>query len=269
MIDLTVCIGIDSKTAKHLCVSWETWKKYRPEMWDVPWVVFWSDMHEGEPEGLLKWMEVKDVRFVHWPPPIDGIPTPTYESQREKMLTGFVWVPATYVQTDWWMKIDTDAIALRNGEWLMADWFKRSDESLLAGFNSFIASSWGYTRPKLQMEQLDDWADTVLGLQDRPRLNLPYKAESNKVMHPKSRKRMASWLSFYHTTWTRRCLDYLMNMPLKIPVPSQDGFHWYCAERGGDRYHLRGMKRHHGWTNVPKLGNLKVKAKAALDGEYV
>lgn len=202
------------------------------------------------------------VGAVPWPP------TDTdYASQRERMLSGFVYA-ADYVATPWWLKIDTDAVALRTEDWEPADWFARDpdaddppDASFASGYYVWIASSWGYTKPADQMARLDDWADGVPELADRPRLDLPYTPGGKRCRHP----RMASWLSFYRTDWTRWAAGLARSSvgPFKIPVPSQDGFHWYVSARRGN-VGLRANMRRRGWTNCPRLAGLVATAQAAL-----
>ncbi len=43
--------------------------------------------------------------------------------------------------------------------------------------------------------------------------------------------RIAGWLSFIRTDFSRRVAEYC---PGQLPVPSQDTYHWYCAQRLGE-----------------------------------
>jgi hypothetical protein len=101
------------------------------------------------------------------------------------------------------------------------------------------------------MEQLDDWGDKVTGLSHLARLGLPFVPGARTVSHPGGR--LASWLSFFNTEWSKIVAEYCVYGSL--PAPSEDGYHFYCAKRRGDPYALTKFKRM-GWTNVPKIHNL-------------
>jgi hypothetical protein len=262
-LDMTVVVGIDQRTARQLMVSWRTWALHRPLMWQLPWVVFhdWTSpngLYDKDVEHLLKdVMQVPSVTFVRWPPKQPGYDT-FYKSQREKMLSGFVHVPARHVESQWWMKIDTDALALDSKRpWLEDEWFEPDEEG---NYNAWIASRWGYTKPANQMQILEDWADNNHSLKRWPRVGYEPPAPDAKRF---SHSRMASWLSFYNTRWTKRASAYT-DTPWQIPVPSQDGYHFYVSARRRDRVHRANMKRR-GWTNCSKIESLQQRAKEVLE----
>lgn len=255
MTDLTVVLGVDAKTAAQLYISAPTWAKYRPELFTLPWYVF-VDGEQLPVRQILDLMttigKTADVRVFPWP----TVAT-EYASQREKMLSGFCHV-CRYVETPWWVKIDTDAIALNAAQpWPEPEW--------LQGEHVIIASPWGYTKPADQMATLDDWGDAVPGLREYPRLNIPYTPGGRRARH----QRIASWVSFYRSDWSRMASDMARHYAgmCKIPVPSQDGYHYYVAARRGDKI-LRAQQKRRGWTNCPRLEQLKTTAAKALAGDY-
>lgn len=257
---LTVVVVLDAKTAEQAAISTATWARHRPEMRDLPWLVFYDPVQISawEARDAIRPAEARDVRLAPWQR--GGLGT-AYGDQREKMLTCWVYA-AMVVETRWWMKIDADALALRPSDWLDQTWFQPTDR----GPPAWIASPWGYTKPADQMERLDEWGDTVPGLSRHPRLAIAYDPGARKACHP----RMASWLSYYHTPWTRWAAELAMEHAPRlttahprIPVPSQDGYHFYLAARTKAPYRTANMKRR-GWTNCPRIDQLRQRAAEAL-----
>jgi len=269
--DLTAVVAVDEKTLPQIQVSSWTWARHRPHLFARPWIVIYdrrafSGLELRQALCSTPLADAK-VNALPWPPkePVGG-----YASQRERMLTGFVYAPLR-VDTAWWMKIDTDALALEYREtssWAPPDWFQPQPTSSPATnglydhrYHAWIASPWGYTKPANQMDQLDTWGDHVPGLQEHPRLDLPFDRDGRRCRHP----RMASWVSFYRTDWScfaaRLAWDSVG--PWRIPVPSQDGYHFYVAQRRGDNY-LRANQKRRGWTNCPRFANLQQRAAEVL-----
>ena len=238
----TTVVAVDAKCIEQLEVSCPTWRMNKPDLWMNPLLVIF-DRDEVDPTRM-GWLEHPDVQFAAWPPPQD-----TFDTQREKMLSSFVHLPGDLVKTAWWRKVDTDAIATAPGEWIDESWFDGDDV--------FIGSRWGYTKPANQMAMLDLWAGNIPGLNDHPPLDLEFDLDARCLRH----RRLASWISFYRTDWTREVARYA-DFP-NIPVPSQDGYHFYVAERRNDPYTLTSMKKR-GWTNISRLSGLKKLAKEIL-----
>ena len=275
---ITVVVGIDAKTIEYLKVSCETWRVNRPEMWRMPWVLFCDWTAPGgllldAVDRMLTQLAVPDIKVVMWPG--TGVPRSAYESQREMMLSGHVWVPAESVKTRYSMKIDCDVLALRPEKWLDEAWFADLDPEADCDTEvRYVAPSWNYTKGINYLGRLEEWGDTVNwgphGV--HPRLDIPFDPTHLRVPH----KRMCSWLSFYSVEWLRWLCGELERTvgKGKLPVPSQDTTVWYAAEReraGHNDNRAPGSYRHVnmkrlGWTNVPKLPNLIEQANAILAG---
>lgn len=275
MPEFTTVVGVDAKTLPQLELTLPTWHKYRPEMFRQPWLIFYDRV-----AVTLPWLRRTvghllhgcDVRAVAWP----SDPRACYPTQRERMLSGFVHAPR-FVATDWWLKVDTDAVALHATDWLPPAWFEQQPQPeqpktdidpyipYAPGYNVWIASPWGYTKPADQMQQLDAWGDGVDALQPYPRLDVPFEPGARRARH----RRMASWVSFYRTDWSRYASEVARHYcsPNHIPVPSQDGYHFYFAQRRGDRY-LRAQMKRRGWTNCPRAKQLMETTAKAMAGEY-
>lgn len=227
--DITLVLGVDAKHLNELRWAWPTWMRHKPELNDMPCVIFY-DADE---------INQSDLRFIKGHPHVTFIAwtMPSARSQREKMLSGFVHVPARHVSTPWYLKIDTDVIATGPGEWIKAEWFAPNETGEKP---VFIASPWGYTKPRYAINMLDDWADGIAGLAVRPRLDLNYSTAEDRVRHP----RIISWMFFGRTDWTRE-MAALAAPDGRLPFPSQDTFLFYCAERLGKPYKRVQMSAHH------------------------
>ena len=260
MNEITVVVGVDQNTARQLAISIPTWRKHRPEMFGWPWALFYdrlpplgirSDDAQRLADEIVK---VSRCTIVEWPP--DQM---EYETPREKMVTGFVFVPPAFVETKYWMKIDTDVLALGPSEWFEEVWFAR-------GY-VWIAPSWGYTKNKGGGGTIEEWAERLEAFGDqawprKPRLELASKISGNKI----KMKRMCSWVSYYDTDWTSQMAAKTSEHcgPHRLPVPSQDTFHWYCATRNQELVMTANMKRRK-WTNCPRMENLKKTAAGVMD----
>ena len=264
--NLTVVVGVDAKTMVQFGASHRTWRRFHPWLFNVPWIVFYDWLDAIRIIAEIKQRQ-RDGQFpahatlVRWPLPYPPEKMPQYESQREKMLSGFCFVPPDFVKTDYWCKIDTDAVALRESDWPREEWFAPDD---LERTPDIVAPGWHYSKGAGYLDRLEEWGDTVPALATKPRLEIPHKPDQLRVGHP----RWCSWLSFYKTAWTRKVAGWLTETcgPGKLPVPSQDSTHWYAGERGGAFVRKVNFKKH-GWTNVPKLAKLIETCQAAMQGE--
>lgn len=246
--DITLVLGVDQATLAQLKVSYRTWYKFHPYLWDWPWVIFY-DWHQIEPADISRVVHLpQGTRFHQWP-----IGLIEYPTRRAMMLTGWVYMPPLYVRTGWWMKLDCDAIALeRRDDWLDPQWFVDSE--------SYIGNRWGYTKAKGDLRTATEWAGALErfceGIEGGRIISLMPHVNGSRINVP----RMASWLSFYRTDWTRllaaECARHCG--PWNLPVPSQDTCAWLYGECRGDKPILTRFKRR-GWTNVPKLKNLEAR----------
>ena len=107
------------------------------------------------------------------------------------------------------------------------------------------------------MSLLDIWGDGIAGLNAYKPLDLPYNPESGTLRHT----RLASWICFFNTAWSKVVSKYA-SYPT-IPVPSEDGYHFYIAERREDPYKLTNFKKR-GWANFSKIRKLRQVAESVL-----
>jgi hypothetical protein len=268
--DMTIVVGVDAKTILQLRLSIQTWKLHRPEMWQLPWLVF-VDGLQLDPAEVGTWLAddcgVRKLTIVNWPPP----GADPYESQREKMLSGHIFVPAMYVATKWHAKIDTDAVASRRADWMPADWFEPGDG--ISGLPAYIAPRWSYTKGVGFLPKLDRWGDehVVASFRNKPALNISQFPEQVRVGH----SRMCSWVSFYRTEFSVLVASlcdaayYAAESPAgryKLPVPSQDTVAWYVAARLGLFHRIKNQKAM-GWDNHPRIADLERRVAEILQCE--
>lgn len=238
--DYTIVVALDHRTADQFKMVWPTWR-LKPGILDHP-ILCICDQLVGDRHywhRRLRWMGHDDRRIIGWgwPDPRDDT---AYEemTQRERMLTAFVKIPPAVIDTPKWVKIDTDVVATDNTPWWDPEWVGKMSPRL-------VGSPWGYSKPANTCQRLDAWAAGVPDLAQGPALNLPPPEPGQKrIGHP----RICSWICVVDTVWSRRAADFV---PGRLPVPSQDGYHWYVAARMEERIDkVRFNKR--GWATVSK-----------------
>jgi len=250
----TTVVGVDAKHLEQLDISWPTWKKNKSgTILSHPMIVF-RDYEQVSEKELRFVVDHPDLTVYAWP--MGGAEyagdnrSKWTDAQRHKMLAGFVHVPAMFVQTDYFLKLDCDVVAIGEDDWINPEWF--ADEPAI------VSHPWGYTKPPDQMVRLDRWVEdhpnTLPVFEGTNPLNLHPEPGANKVKH----KRIISWCSFFKTDVARDVAKAatLTCGPYQIPVPSQDGFMFYIAKRMGLPIKRVNMKRC-GWRQLPNTRRLR------------
>lgn len=267
----TLVLGLDAKHLQQLRWVWPTWQRHKPSVCRQPIVAFYD--HEQICVNDIKDVIGNCFTGVPWPPPgvvYRGGTSKWDNPQRMKMLSGFIHVVAKYVETDYWLKLDTDVVATDGpDEWVDTSWFHYqpfdNGSTIEPKQPAIVAQHWHYTKPPTQMMQLDGWvAMNHSVLEDfhgtRP-VNLPPQPGMNKVKHP----RICSWCAFFRTDFTCKCAEYsILTQPYgHMPVASQDGFQWYCAARLGLPLVRTNMRRY-GWDFKSTMSNVRQLAEGAM-----
>jgi len=265
--DFTTVVGVDAKHLEQLGMVWQTWKRHKPSLLDHPMIVFRNDLADADVRAAV---DHPNLETCVWP--MGGA---TYAGddkgkwtnpRRHMMLAGFVHVPALFVKTPYWLKIDTDAIATGVDDWI--DIGNGTDSSgWFADGPAFIGSPWSFTKPPDQMTKLDRWVEEnkdnlmVKGLLQHPPLNLVPKPDARRLRH----QRTVSWCAFFRTDFTIQCALMASETcgPFQIPVPSQDGYLWYVAKRAGLGIVRANMKRR-GWMIRSSMRSIKQAATDAM-----
>lgn len=262
MIEYTTVCGVDAKHLKQLAMVWPTWKRHKPSLLDHPMLIFfdWRQVDITEINSVCG--DHPNLLLRPWPP--DGVEysgTGTHKwndppAQRWKMLSGFVHVPSSVIYTKYWLKLDTDTIATGCDDWIDENWFD--------GDPAIVAQKWGFTKPANQMMLLDGWADDpsiwpVTGA-TRP-LDLKPKSDAGRLSH----KRIISWCGFFRTDFSRFCSDAASRTcgVGQIPVPSQDGFMWYCVKRLGEGI-VRINVKPRGWLHRSSMRSVESESVKAM-----
>jgi hypothetical protein len=237
-LDFTTVVGVDDVHIEELKLTWPTWRLHRPEILRQP-ILFICDGDKPleQWKSRLAFVDHPDKRFVSWTMPD--------VSQREKMLSGLVYCPAREVTTPWYLKLDTDALAKCAGPWLQKQWFEPDAKGNLP---AYVSPPWSTTKQVDWMQTLEQWGDQSPLLTDHPRLNLPVKEDGSGIRH----KRIISWCFFGNTAWTKNVVSHLGK---RLPVPSQDTFLGYCADRSKSYIVRQGMKSW--WDHIGSYRRLR------------
>jgi len=270
----TLVLGVDEKHLSQLGFVIPTWKRFKPSLFEKPWIIFYDEsVKDFMIEHLLQAYGVYDYYLYSWPP--DGV---TYEGdmsnkfsnpQRYRMLAGFVHVAAKYVKTKYWLKIDTDTIASGMDDWVLDEWFENEP--------AIISHPWGFTKPPNQMMDLDEWFnygayDVIINFYYRQEFGIPYISLPSLDIVPtpgRSRvghKRIISWCGFFNTSFTKFCSNVAGELcgKGKLPVPSQDGYVWYMAKRCGFGI-IRMNFKSRGWIHRSSMKGIRQAVEKVME----
>ena len=251
--DITVVTAVDAVYIDKLYWTYQTWLKFKPEIRDMKCLVIYDETQITPSHPLMQVLSRLSRGKMYF----RGWTMHGAETQREKMLSSLVFMPAEHVDTKWYLKLDADTLANERKRWILDEWFQPNEKGEEP---VFVASPWGYTKPGNLLDILDDWGDTVPALAEYPRLNIPHEPGSATV----SSARMASWVMFGQTAWTKEAIKACPSR--RLPVPSQDTFLYYVAARRKD-YYYRARMGHHGWAHISKLKNLQCECERLLGSD--
>lgn len=212
----TTVIGIDEEHYDEWLIARESFERVAPEVLSKVLFLVDEGFTPGR-QGQERWDELaKGVGDFQ----VEIVPQDDSMTQRERMLTALTVMPHKYVDTPWFLKLDTDAVAVSP---LVIPEQVRENKVVLA------APKWGYTKPPSAMKALEEWAmiqPEFLGQRKR----LPeYRVEGGKAKHP----RIISYFCWVNTEWSREINErYLITG--RLPVPSQDTFLWFITRMRED-----------------------------------
>ena len=231
--DITVVTAVDKNHIERLESTLPTWIKLKKLT--CPIFVF---AHEVDP-SKTSISEFKNVKIIPWN--IQGV-----ETQRERMLSAFLFGVAEHVKTDFWLKLDSDTIALNDDDkWLNPSFFNYD----------MVGQKWGYTKPGSMVPRIDHWLD---GLYHIGGIKNFYGVDGSYVLVGDDKKpeklkyqasRVISWIRFTRTSMIRdiaECCHYG-----RMPVPSEDTLVWRWCDKIGLKWDRHDFKQY-GWDHDKK-----------------
>lgn len=229
----TLFLVVDDRHLSELCLSMPTWLVFHKEIMDMS-VLLVHDESVSEDDIRIEWIVdlwknfggASNFKFVKWPDRDHG-----YRSHREKMLSAYVHA-VNHIDTEWFLKIDTDAISIDGTSLYDKEWFD--------GDNVFISIPGGFNRGLII--SMERWAVT------HPELSLYPKIEPFDISG-----RMYSWVMFGNTGV---CRNFSKLVPSPMKIPSQDVYHSYLTKKMG--LSIMGVDfPSRGWRhNLPRLRGL-------------
>ncbi len=254
--EFTLVVGVDARHLRQLSWTWPTWKRHKPGLLDVPMLAF----HDRSVtcQEIRAVVDHPNLATMPWPPVRVEVDWGSggdkwTDPQRVKMLTGFVYCPC-FVQTPWWLKLDTDVVATGQPDWIDPAWF--SDPT-----TAIVSAPWSFTKPADQMARLDAWAERGRVLFPRPPLGLTSEPGADRLRH----RRIISWCGFFRRELNAMAWNWsrLTCPAWRMPVPSQDGLLWYVARRMNWGIVRPNMKRL-GWQHWSTERNVMEKSAEAM-----
>jgi predicted O-methyltransferase YrrM len=239
----TVVTACDTNHIWRLEKTLPTWVELKKL--DCPILVFAGGIKEdgsyidknGETKktSILKYPNVKIIPWT-----IAGT-----ETQREKMLSAFVFGVAEHVETEHWIKLDSDTIAVDGQPWLRK-WFLN---------HRMVGQPWSYSKPGSMVPRIDYWLD---GLQkmgivktfngaDREYIFSDRDKPTHKRKH--TAKRVISYIRVTETSLMREIASWCIFG--RMPVPSEDTLVWRVCEKLDFRWERNNFKKN-GWIHNHK-----------------
>jgi hypothetical protein len=213
--DITAVTAVDEKYLPLLQKNFPDWIKTEGIM-ELPFICFINGMSLDDPR--LSFLDGR-VRRVAW----DFVA----DSQRERMLSAFVFGAAKEVKTKQWVKIDADAFMKysENGGITFAIPLSVYNDKF-----SITAHKWHYTKPGKFLVDMEKWARGISDLSTKPRLfpeaQWPEIEATRRFGHP----RIASYFCVHDSQFVRYAASLAGS---KLPVPSHDSFLWFVAAKLG------------------------------------
>ena len=217
--DLMICLASDAVYLPKLIEGFKQWMR-TPGLREQRFMLFCIG---PDIEGFKFFADYKNVQVIGCMPPGD---TP-----RERAFNAFVYEPAKYVTTPFWMKLDGDAR-------MTGPAFKWPDYSK----HTITADGWHYTKIKKEpnaegkphwLNRLDSWwAEKNPGAQ-------PIFPIIEGRRHKHRRLRGYCWIE--RTEFTKRCAAMYGD---RLILPSHDTCQWYVATRLNEpmqEYQFRGF----------------------------
>jgi hypothetical protein len=216
--DVTIVSAVNPKYLSRMCSNIDKWMQMEG-IREQKFLIFahgWDRVRAVPTRPIRKY---KNVKVVRWDLPVA-------DTERERMLSAFVFGVAEHVETKYWMKLDGDCTPKTDN----FVWPK-------LGEHSVIGHRWGYTKMKHDPDTDVHWLNRL----DAWFGGEPYfkeTFETPRVGH----RRFCTFCAIEKTAFTKRIAKASGE---RLPIPSQDTLSWYLAERWDDcDWHGMNMKRY-------------------------
>lgn len=197
----TIVTACDTKYIECLTLTFPTWIKYK-NILKFSIIIYINGFEEND-ERLDFLKNYKNIKLIPWE-------MNNADSQREKMLSAFVFGPAKDVNTKYWLKLDCDTYATDSRPILNKDMF---------GFD-VVGHKWNYTKPWSWINTLNEWSLNK-------NLNFQYLIDKSKIIKNRYyHHRTNSFVQLHSTEFTKQAAELAGE---KLPIPSQDTYLWYVA----------------------------------------
>jgi predicted O-methyltransferase YrrM len=242
---LTVVTACDDNHLPMLKCSLPTWVKIKGLT--CPIIIFLNGVDLKDPK-LDELKAYDNVRIVPWD-------LKTVETQRERMLAAFIIGAAKEIETEFWLKLDSDTAAVDPKPWFKDVYYDYD----------MIGHRWGYTKPGTMVPKVDYWMDglsQIGAIKGFKGIMKKYKIEGS-LDEAKSCKHMAkrvmSCVRIMKTQVTRDIAAHVHAD--RLVIPSEDTLVWRWCERLGLNWGRHNFKKE-GWIHTKK--GLKEQTDEAL-----
>ena len=218
--DITLVTAVTEEYLPILKLTYKTWD-LKSCLKNAPILIFSHGLSSKHDFDFLK---PRNYRIVDWD-------MPKYDSQRELMLSSFVLGSAKYVETPYWMKLDSDSF-FHNDNPL----FEKEDFDY-----DLVAPSWGVSRTEFIIA-MDKWAEVHCFSGE------PFFKDGIPDVVKYKHNRFISYLCLHRSEIVRTSAAM---SPGRLPIPSHDSYLWYLLYRFGGKYKT---KRSHKFSVVQKRG---------------
>lgn len=213
-LEVTVVTAVDRAYLPSLKANFPKWMRTEGLI-ENRWICYYNGV---TPEDLA-FMDGR-AKLIPWN-------FPAASSQRENMLTAFVLGTARDVETEYWIKIDSDVkpmdIANRKYDFRL-EFPRKAWHGVLAGHK------WNYTKPGSFLVDLERWAAVNPAFAGTKPVfkedDYPTMLAAKRYGHP----RIASYICLHKSEFVRRAAAAA---GARLPVPSHDSYLFYCAARWG------------------------------------
>ena len=241
--NLTVVTACDRNHIGRLEISLPTWVELKKLT--CPIMVFaheidkdgkYKDKHGNEKQTSIT--KYDNVEIIPWD--IEGV-----ESQRERMLSAFLFGAAKHVKTSHYLKLDSDTIATDDQLFIQESFFDYD----------MVGQPWGYSKPGSMVPRIDYWLDGLSRLEvvkdfKGPERRYLFDGDDTRPDKQKYRsRRVISWCRLTKMDLIKEIVNWLIYG--RMPVPSEDTLVWRVCERLNKRW-LRYNFKDRGFTHTKR-----------------